>query len=512
MNASHKPVTSRSACWPVSGGALLYAATLILTLGLTACANMSGIAPQARLRDGVALGLPSAATGTPDAFDDIAISADWWRGFGDAKLDQLVDQALADSPNLKVAEARVVRAASVADISRAADGPQLNGSVDFTRQRFSGNGLYPPPIAGSILNTGAARVSGSWEIDFFGKNRAALDAALGSARAAHADAQAARVLLSCNVARAYLRLAQQNALLDVAERTLAQRKETLTLVRDRVEAGLDTRLEQLQSEGGLPEALQHIEALREQMALSRNTIAALIGAPQAADSIYAADLRHLRGLTVPDTLPADLMGRRADIAAARWRVEAASNDIQVAKAQFYPNLNLSAFVGLSSIGLSRFARGGSEEYGVGPAIRLPIFDSGRLRAGLRGRTADFDAAVESYNSSLIDAVHDVRDQLASTRSILLQQAQQADAQAAAESAYDIAVQRYRAGLGTYLNVLSAETTVLQQRRQAVDLTARRFDTQVGLVRALGGGYRSDAAPTAAASHAAAATDVAVTHP
>ena len=232
------------------------------------------------------------------------------------------------------------------------------------------------------------------------------------------------------------------------------------------------------------------------MTLTRNAIAALVGNPQGAEAIQAPDLHALHNLSVPDLLPADLMGRRADLAAARWRVEAALQDIKVAKAQFYPNVNLTAFVGLTSIGLDRFARGGSGEWGVGPAIRLPIFDSGRLRSNLRGRTADLDAAVESYNSSLIDAVHEVRDQLASARSIVRQQMQQSEAQAAAESAYDIAVQRYGAGLGNYLNVLTAENTVLLERRQAVELAARRLDAQVGLVRALGGGYQPDTTSTA----------------
>lgn len=480
---------------PRSTGAFLYAATLALTLGLTACANMSGIAPQARLRDGASLGLPSAATGTPDAFDEVGISADWWHGFGDPALNKLVAQALQGSPDLKLAQARVERATAVADISRAADGPQLNGGLDVTRQRFSGNGLYPPPLAGAVVNSGTGRLTGSWEFDFFGKNRARLDAALGSAKAAAADAQAARVLLSCNIAHAYLRLAQQGAELEVAERTLQQRQETLDIVRDRVSAGLDTRLEQRQSEGGLPQARQRIESLREQMSLTRNAIAALIGEPQLADQIKAPQLKSIQGLKVPDALPADLLGRRADIVAARWRVEAATKDIKVAKAQFYPNVNLTAFIGLSSIGLDRFAQSGSEEWGVGPAIRLPIFDSGRLRANLRGKTADLDAAVESYNRNLVNAVREVRDELVSNRSIRLQQEQQEQAQAAAESAYDIALQRYRAGLGTYLNVLTAETAVLQQRREAVELAARRLDTQVSLVRALGGGYRPDPAAT-----------------
>ena len=169
-----------------------------------------------------------------------------------------------------------------------------------------------------------------------------------------------------------------------------------------------------------------------------------------------------------------------------------------AKTQFYPNVNLVAFAGFSSIGLGRLLDSGSQQWGVGPALRLPIFDAGRLRANLRGKTADLDAAVESYNAAVIDAVRDVADQVASSQAIVRQQTQQRAAQDAAESAYEIAVQRYKAGLGNYLNVLTAETSVLAQRRQAVDLAARALDTQVALIRALGGGYTAAPAPAAAA--------------
>ena len=154
------------------------------------------------------------------------------------------------------------------------------------------------------------------------------------------------------------------------------------------------------------------------------------------------------------------------------------------------------------MGLDRLVRSSSEQYGVGPAIRLPIFDAGRLRAGLRGRASDLDAAVENYNGTLVDAIHDVADQISSTRSVVRQQAEQAAAQASAEAAYDLAMQRYRAGLGGYLTVLNAESNVLAQRRLTTDLRARAVDSQMLLVRALGGGY---SAPTEARALASAGT-------
>ncbi|MFS2055849.1 TolC family protein, partial [Variovorax sp. CT11-76] len=142
-----------------------------------------------------------------------------------------------------------------------------------------------------------------------------------------------------------------------------------------------------------------------------------------------------------------------------------------AKTLFYPNVNLTAFVGFQSLGFGKLLKSGSEQWGVGPAIHLPIFEGGQLRANLRGKSADLDAAVESYNATVIDAVRDAADQVTSIQSIARQQAEQRAAQTAAEGAYDIAVQRYRAGLGNYLNVLTAETSVLAQRRLAVDLAA-----------------------------------------
>jgi NodT family efflux transporter outer membrane factor (OMF) lipoprotein len=265
-----------------------------------------------------------------------------------------------------------------------------------------------------------------------------------------------------------------------------------------VRAGLDTNLELRQSEGGLPEARQQIEALAEQQELARHALAALTAQGNQPIDI-SPSIAGARNIALPAQLPADLLGQRADITAARLRVEAAGYDVKNAKAQFYPNINLVAFAGFSSFGLGRLLDAGSQQWGVGPAIRLPIFDAGRLRANLRGKTADLDAAVESYNAAVLDAIRDTADQVASSRSITRQQTEQRDAQAAAESAYEIALQRYKAGLGTYLNVLTAETAVLNQRRLAVDLAARALDTQVALIRALGGGVRTEPATPAVAT-------------
>ena len=481
------------------------AAPLAAAFVLAGCVSSAGIEPRAT-------SLAAAAVGISAGAPEVDVGATWWTAFAAPDLDALVQSALAANPGLKVARDRVERAAAAVDAAQANLQPRVDGSLDLTRQRYTENGLVPPPIAGSIGNTGLLNIGGSWEIDFFGKNGAALAAAIGSQRAAEADAQAARVLLASRVAATYFQLARLFEQRDVAERALAQRGEILALVRQRVDAGLDTNVELRQSEAAVPETVQQIEAIDEQIVLTRHALAALAALPPDALDALSPRLREVRAVPMPARVPADLLGRRADVEAARQRVEAATQDVAYARTLLYPNVNLVAFVGLSSLGVNRLLNSGSEQYGAGAAIRLPIFDAGRLRANVQGKIADLDTAVDSYNATLIDAVRDAADQIASLQSTARQQRAQAQAQVASESAYDLAMQRYRAGLATYLTVLSAENNVLAQRRLGADLKARALDGQVGLARALGGGYvaedtaRAGGRPVAAA--AAAAPDVA----
>lgn len=456
----------------------------IALASLAACANFSGIEPSAKALDASSLGLTNLDA-SKDA-ERTATDSDWWQRFGDAQLNALVNTALLNNPSLKVAQARLARAMASSATVSAADGPQLNGALDLTRQLYSANNIYPPPIGGSVLDSGSLQATASWELDFFGKNQAALDATLGQARASEADIRAARGLLAANVTRSYYQLVRLQAQTELARQTLAQREQTQGLVRDRLNAGLDTQLELQQAASGLPDAKLQIEMLEEQKGLALNALAALTAQPVSALKLDLPALASVAGVTVAQTMPLDLLGRRSDIAAARWRVEAALKDVAASKAQFYPNINLVAFAGLSSIGFDKLLKSDSEQWGVGPAIRLPLFDSGRLRANLRGKTADLDAAIESYNAQVLDAVHEVADRITSAQAVRRQQAEQTAAQTAAENAYAIAQERYKTGLSTYLSVLSAEAPVLAQRRQGVDLAARALDTQVQILHAIGG--------------------------
>lgn len=454
-----------------------------LVATLSACASFSGIAPKAQVTQPEALG----ASGTLPY-----PASDWWTAYNDPKLSELINAAVADSPSMRTAQARLDRAQAQIQVSNAARLPQVGLDASSSRQRFSENFIYPPPFGGSWYWMNDARINASWELDLFGKNRAALDSAIGSARAAEVDRESARVLLAARVASAYFNLARNLEQRKVAEATLREREQLEKLVSQRVAAGLDTNVELRQAQGNPPQTRQEIAALDEQIAISRHAIAALAGKGPDAYNDLAPTITERPPLQLPVSLPADLISRRADIVAARWRVDATSHDITAAKAEFYPDINLTAFIGFQSLGFTDWINAASRVIGVGPALHLPIFEAGRLRGNLRSKDADYDLAVEDYNTKLIDALRDVADQLTSTHSVEVQWSEQQKALAAAESAYDLAQQRYRSGLSTYLSVLTAELNVEQQRRSTVDLKARRYAQDVELARALGGGFHAEA--------------------
>ena len=469
------------------------------TLLLGGCADFSGIAPQAQMRSATGLGLKDPPPLTPADLNAVAAPNPWWEQFGDPRLNALVEQALQSNPSLRLAQTRTERArAAIAGID-AARQVQVNGSAEASRQRFSGRGFYPPPIGGSEYEIGTVQATASYEFDWFGKNRAALNAAVGQTAAALADAQAARLLLATQVTRHYIALLRLQAQREVLEQTALQRQRIGDISRLRFQAGLESELEPLLNNPSVPEVLRQIAELQEQAALTDNALATLTGRPLLGEGAHATalgQLQDLRSTPLPETLLLDLLGRRPDIAAARWRIEASLYEVELAKTQFYPNINLAAAVGLSSVGLGNIAASNSDQWSFGPAVRLPLFDGGRLRANLRSKAVDVDAAIEAYNVLVLDAAHEAADQWVSAAAIGQQQAQQQAHQANAVALHGIAQQRFAAGLTHQTTVLQAEGQVLAHQRLAIDLAARALDTQALLMRAVGGSYALAASPGA----------------
>ncbi len=414
----------------------------------------------------------------------------WWKLYGDPQLDALIGEALRDSPSIAVAEARLRRAQAAVQMQRSASLPQLIGDASITEQRQSYNYLSPPNFTPQGWNDyGRATLDFSWELDFWGKNRAALAAATSETDAARADAAQARLTLATAIASAYAELAHQYAVLDTTRSALQVRTETAELFRHRFENGLETLGSVRQVDARRAAAQADVLSLEEQIALQKNRIAALLGAgPDRGRTISAPSAQVARDFALPDQLSANLLGRRPDITAARLRAEASAAKIKEARAEFYPNVNLAAFIGVQSLNLDMLTKNGSSVGSAGPAISLPIFTAGRLRGQLRGVEAEYAESVANYDRAVIQALQEVADAAVSQRALTPQLARTNEAVAAAQEAWRIQSNRYEGGLATYLDVLNAQDYLLSNLRTQADLRSRALSLDVALIRALGGGY------------------------
>lgn len=477
--------TPRRRLWSCVATVGSRAFALLLGLLLAACMTPPKVSPVAKPVDHrVDLGLVAAAQPPRNA---------WWRAYQDRQLDRLVDEALAGNPTLAQAVARLRRAQAVADATSAQQWPSISYDASTQRERISGKAAVPPQYQGASAWLSDERVSFSWALDFWGRQASLLRQARSGADAVALDAAAARLAIVDALVRTYIDLEHSYELADVARSAERQRRQILDITRRRVRAGLDTSVELQQAAGAVPQA--RVERSADQAAIDRDVhlLAALAG--QGGDEygrIHRPTLHEQTALALPTELPIDLLARRPDVLAARSRISAAQAGLAAAKTDFYPNINLLAFGG--TIAAGRFAnlfQGRAASYGVGPALDLPLFDAGRRRANYRANVADIDVAVTTYNQTVLTAVQQTADQLTNIKSIDVSLTQQRQSLDDAQSAFRLAVERYNAGLTTYLTVLATETQVFDAERQEVTLESARASARVNLLTDLGGDFRPD---------------------
>ena len=323
----------------------------VVALALTGCANYSGIKSDKRMSSAAQYesnqSLPSQGSQWP--------SLDWAGQFGDPQLPQLIAEALEGSPSIAQAQARLAKASSYIESTRSALYPKVNGSYSWNREIFSANSIYPPPYGDTWFNENSALASASWDLDLWGKNRQRLGQAVSQEKAAEADVQQARVSLAASVASTYNQLAQLYALRDIAAREIANRQDIGRITNGRVAAGLDTNVERQTANGNIATSQSVLTDLDGQIATRRYQLAALLGTgPDRGLQIARPVLTPGDAVALPDNVPADLVSRRPDIVAARWQVEAAMHDVKEAKAEFFPDINLSAGLGFDAFGWGRF--------------------------------------------------------------------------------------------------------------------------------------------------------------
>lgn len=419
----------------------------------------------------------------------VAPAYGWWRELGDPQLDRLIERALASNPGLSASLARVRGAYEQSRVVGAGRKPQVALETYLYRQHASSNYIYPPPFAGASFWSGSFGANLAWNLDFWGRQAALIEQSEGITRAAGLDSTAASLALSGAIAQTYVDLLRNAELQQVAERTREQRMHLQDLARQRVAAGLDSNVELRSTESAVAQSELELEQLRLARELLVHALAELTG---DGTEVYPAitppviDLQH--ALPLPPALPADLLAHRPDVAAAQARIGATVAAKDAAHAAFYPNVDLVGFVGVMGIGIDKVFQGDSQAWNFGPALHLPIFEAGRLRAQYRRSVAEFDAAVANYNQTVLQAVREAADLLSRLESLERQLFEQQRSLNAAGDAYRFAEQRYGAGISSYLTVLNAESQQLNARRQRSNLLADRLQARIALLVALGGSF------------------------
>ncbi len=463
---------------------------LLIALSFAGCANYSGLTTQGKSLDANNLQAEHSLQGislSPAAWP----KRDWWTNLGDPQLNALINEALRDSPDMQVANARTHQAMASAYAADAARMPTVDADASVSRSRMARD-QDPSGMGGRYSTLRSLAVNFNYNFDLWGGQRAAWEAALGQARAAEVDEQAARLTLAADVARAYSDVGQAYIVHDLATEDLKRTQQLLNLGNQRLQSGIDSQYQYQQTESLEANSQEALIAAEKSLRSAKIALAVLLGkGPDRGHEIARPNVLKPAVVTLPTSLPAELLGRRPDIVAARWRVEAASKNIVAGKTNFYPNLNLSAAAGAESLLGDAMFGSASRFFNVAPTISLPLFDGARLRADLDARDADYDLAVAQYNKSLVRALGDVSDNIGQLRAIDGQIQARQHATDVVQQSFNTVTQRYGSGIGNYLDVLTTEQQLLQSQRQLADLNAERIDLSIQLMQALGGGFEGE---------------------
>lgn len=471
---------------PTKLRATQWMATALIFPALAGCASLPHDMPQFKPRSAAELGLANSAPVAP-------VAADWWLALGDPQLDRIMADALAGNPSLDEASARLRMANGLIASARAGQMPQISADVASTDQRLSNRYIYPAPLGGSWKWFSNAQANLDWSLDLAGRQKELVLAAKVFTHANELQLSAARVALSGSVAQAYVNFARAEAQARIAREFVASRAASLKIVTARRDAGLGNEFDIASARTLQSEAEQALTRAEGARTVALHALSALVGrGPDYGAGLTTPKLALAgaldRALPVPEALPADLLARRADLLAAREQVKLAMAGEKIAKTEFYPNVNLRAFVGAQALGIGSMFTGSALTGGFGPAIHLPIFSGGAIRAQYRQAVAGADIAIAQYNKAVVSAVRDAADALSGVETNRQDARQQAEILGGLEKTVSLDKVRLQSGLSTNLDVLSAGERLLAARQAQVDLAADGAVKRIQLLVALGGGF------------------------
>ncbi|MJH75104.1 multidrug resistance outer membrane protein MdtQ, partial [Salmonella enterica subsp. enterica] len=389
---------------------------LAATASLPLFILLAGCAPMHDTRQSLTQQTPSSHVDSslPAALKNGWPDSQWWKAYHDTQLDALIDNAIQHSPDMQVAEQRIQLAEAQAKAVEAQDGPQLDFSADIERQRMSAEGLMGPfaitdPAAGTTgpwYTNGTFGLTAGWDLDLWGKNRAEVTARIGAVKAREAEQEQTRQLLASGVARLYWEWQTQAALKNVLMQIEQEQQNVVTVNRELYQHGITSSVEGVETDIDASKTQQQLNDVNGKMKVIEARLSALTNTQSAALKLRQVSLPAVES-QLPSQLGYSLLARRADLQAAHWYIESSLSSIDAAKAAFYPDINLMAFLQQDALHLSDLFRHSAQQYGITGGLTLPIFDSGRLNANLDIAKAQSNLSIANYNKAVVDAVNDV---------------------------------------------------------------------------------------------------------
>jgi NodT family efflux transporter outer membrane factor (OMF) lipoprotein len=423
--------------------------------------------------------------------DDAAAKGPWWQKYGDAELDALARKALADSPTLALAGARMAQARAALDAFSSGMFPQLGLNSRNARQKISANrplNNYNTPSVSTVQNDFVLSLSVSYEADLFGRVQRGIEGARASAEQSQADLENARLLLTADLATAYFNLRATDIEIDVVARSLNLQRRVLELATARHDLGATSGLDLAQQQALVDSTLTQIEILNRQRAQFEHAIATLSGTPAPSFSLAPRADRPAPP-SIPVGIPSDVLERRPDVAAAERAMAAANAQLGVASAAYFPSITLNGAFGEESRNLSSLLSASSILWSFGASLTQPLFDGGRIQANIEGARAGYDASVANYRRVVLNSMQEVQDGISGMAALERAHAQAVTAVESASKVLDLATIRYEGGIATSLDVITAQQSLLTAERQAAQLLGQRLLVSVFLTKALGGDWQ-----------------------
>lgn len=462
---------------------------LPLLIALAGCAPSHDIGSPVKQQ----VAASTVSTELPAAVKNGWPQSQWWQDYHDTQLNSLVTRALANSPDMQIADQRIKLAEAQARMSKSSLGPEVDFGANLERQKMSAEGLMGPFATDEGGNTGPWYTNGTfgltagWDLDLWGKNRAQVEARIGEVKAKMAERAQTSELLASSVARLYWQWQTEAAIRDVLQQIKTEQNNIVNVDTALFQHGITDSVEGAENDINVSKTDQQLTDVEGSMKEIEARLMALTNSQSQSLNLRKTGLPAVAS-KMPATLGYELLARRPDLQEAHWYIEASLSEVDAAKAAFYPDINLMAFLQQDALHLSDLFRNSAQQMGLTAGLTLPIFDSGRLNANLDIASAQNNLSIANYNKAVVDAVNQVAKTASQVETLMAKNQQQAKVEQNAQRVVNMAQQRMNVGIIPGSKVSLAKLPALNERIDALRLHGQWLDASIQLTSALGGGY------------------------